>query len=150
MDGRSFLPLLHGEKREGRERVFTVFHQTAGRGDYPMRALRDHRFGYVFNAWSDGKLQFRDEARGSASFKAMEAAAPTNPPVAERVNYFLYRAREEFYDYQSDPAALHNLIDEPKYSSDIARFRTEMPRIMRSIGDPQLADYEQQLARVSR
>lgn len=150
MDGRSFLPLLRGEKQEGRERVFTVFHQTSGRGDYPMRALQDHRFGYVFNAWSDGKLQFRNEARGSASFKAMEAAAPTNPPVAERVNYFLYRAREEFYDYQSDPAALHNLIDEPKYGSDIARFRAEMLRIMRSIGDPQLAEYEQQLGRASR
>lgn len=80
----------------------------------------------------------------------MEAAAPTNPPVAERVNYFLYRAREEFYDYQSDPAALHNLIDETKYGSDIARFRAEMLRIMRSIGDPQLVEYEQQLGQASR
>lgn len=147
MDGRSFLPLLRGEKQADRDRVFTVFHQTSGKGDYPMRALQDRHFGYVFNAWSDGKLEFRNEARGSPSFKAMEAAAAKDPKVAARVKYFLFRAPEEFYDYTVDPAALHNLIDDPKYASDIARFRAEMLRIMRSIHDPQLADFEKLNAR---
>ena len=31
MDGQSFLALLHGEPLEGRDRVFTQFHQTSGR-----------------------------------------------------------------------------------------------------------------------
>lgn len=146
MDGRSFVAVLRGEKQEGRESVFTVFHQTSGKGDFPMRALQNRRFGYVFNAWSDGKLEFRNESRGSPSFKAMEAAAKTDTKVAERVKYFLLRAPEEFYDYTADPAALHNLIDDAKYASDIAKFRTEMLRIMRSIDDPQLADFEKRVA----
>jgi N-sulfoglucosamine sulfohydrolase len=145
MDGRSFVPLLRGEKQDGRDRVFTTFHQTAGKGNFPMRALQDRHFGYVFNAWSDGQREFRNESYGSPSFKAMQAAAKTNPKVAGRVNYFLFRTKEEFYDYTTDPAALENLIDDPKYASDIARFRAEMLRIMRSIGDPQLADFEKLL-----
>ncbi|HON68969.1 MAG TPA: sulfatase [Phycisphaerae bacterium] len=143
MDGRSFVTLLRGARQEGRDRVFTVFHQTSSRGDFPMRALQDHRFGYIFNAWSDGQLEFRNESRNSPTFNAMQAAASSDPKVAERTRHFLFRVKEEFYDYQADPAALRNLIDDPKHAADIARFRAEMLRIMRSIDDPQLPDFEQ-------
>ena len=43
VDGRSFLPLLLGRKQEGRDQVFTVFDRTAGRRDYPIRCLQNHR-----------------------------------------------------------------------------------------------------------
>ncbi|MBI4582098.1 MAG: sulfatase [Planctomycetes bacterium] len=142
VDGRSFLSLLRGEKQAGRDRVFTVFHRTSGGNDFPMRAVHDRRFGYIFNAWADGKTEFRNESRGTASFRAMDKAALDDPAVAARVKMFLLRAREEFYDYQADPAALHNLIDDPGHKEQIAQLRAEMHRTLKSLNDPLLADFE--------
>jgi N-sulfoglucosamine sulfohydrolase len=142
VDGRSFLPLLRGEKQEGRESLLTVFHQTAGKNNFPMRAVQDRRYGYIFNAWADGKTKFKNESRGTASFKAMEDAAKTDAKASERVKMFLYRAKEEFYDYDTDPNALHNLIDDPGQKERVAKFRAEMLQKLKTLNDPLLADFE--------
>ncbi len=55
MDGFSFLPVLFGHKQARRDKVFTQFHQTSARKRYPMRCIQNHRFGYIFNPWSDEK-----------------------------------------------------------------------------------------------
>lgn len=141
VDGRSFLPLLRGEKQDGRDRLLTVFHQTSGKQDFPMRAVQDRRFGYIFNAWADGKTEFKNESRGTPSFKAMEDAAKTDAKVAARVKMFLYRAKEEFYDYDTDPNALHNLIDNPQHKEQVAKFRAEMLKSLKTLNDPLLADF---------
>ena len=75
VDGRSFLPVLLGREQEGRDSVFTVFHETSGKRQFPMRAVQNSRFGLIFNAWSDGKLVFQSESTGSPSYKGMVAAA---------------------------------------------------------------------------
>ena len=41
-----------------------------------------------------------------------------------------YRSVEEFYDYQADPGAWHNLIDDPRYADEIESMRTELHRWM--------------------
>jgi N-sulfoglucosamine sulfohydrolase len=126
VDGRSFVPLLLGARQEGRDRVLTVFHKTSAGGEFPMRALQDKRYGYIVNDWVDGRTEFRNEARNTPSFKAMQEAAARDPAVAARVKFFCLRAREEFYDYQADPWALHNLIDDPAQAARIEAFRREM------------------------
>jgi len=138
MDGFTFLPLLAGRKQKGRERVFTQFHQIAGRKRYPMRCVQDGRFGYIFNPWSDGKRIFRNESQSGRTMKAMNAAAPSNPRIAARVKQFLYRTVEEFYDFQKDPDALHNLVGEPKARKELDRLRGELERWMQRTGDPAL------------
>lgn len=145
MDGRSLLPVLEGRNQEDRDRVFTVFHATAGKGDYPMRSVQDHRFGYIFNAWADGKTEFRNESQSGLTMKAMSAAARTDEAVAARVKHFLYRAEEEFYDYETDPCALKNLIDDPRHRSRIEAFRKELHQWMLAVKDPLLAKYETRL-----
>jgi len=138
MDGFSFLPLLSGGKQDGRTMVFTQFHQTAGRGRFPMRCVQNERFGYIFNPWSDGKRIFRNESQSGRTMKAMQRAAATDPKVAARVKHFLYRTVEEFYDFAKDPDALHNLIDDPRYGKQIADLRGELERWMQRTGDPAL------------
>ncbi|MFW6303449.1 MAG: sulfatase, partial [Candidatus Sumerlaeota bacterium] len=54
VSGRSFLPLLEGNKQGGREYVFTTFNQTAARNNYPMRCVQSKKYGYIYNPWSDG------------------------------------------------------------------------------------------------
>jgi N-sulfoglucosamine sulfohydrolase len=138
MDGFSFLPVLRGEKQAGRTMVFTQFHQTSARRRYPIRAVQNRRFGYLFNPWSDGQRVFRNESQSGRTFKAMRAAAATDAKIAARVRHFLYRTVEEFYDYETDPDALHNLVGEARYRKQIDELRGEMERWMRRTGDPAL------------
>lgn len=136
MDGRSFLPVLAGGTQDGRERVFTCYNDTSGRKAYPMRCLQTKRFGYIFNGWSDGETTYRAETMGGLTFKAMESAAREQKPVAARVEMLLHRVPEEFYDFSSDPNALHNLANDPQWQAEIGRFRAEMLAWMDRTEDP--------------
>ena len=138
MDGFSFLPVLLGRRQQGRDTVFTQFHQTAARRRYPMRCIQNRRFGYIFNPWSDGRRVFLNESQSGLTFNAMRAAAETDPQIAARVRLFQYRVVEEFYDFQDDPDALHNLIDEPRYRDEIDTMRQQLLDWMKRTNDPAL------------
>ena len=141
-DGRSFLPLLKGGTQDGRDRVFTHINRTAGRNEYPMRSVQDAKFGYIFNGWSNGRKVCRNESQAGLTMRAMIAAAKTDPKIAARVKHFLYRTPEELYDYENDPAALHNLIDDPKYREQVKKYRGQMRAHMKATGDPVLQAFE--------
>ena len=138
MDGTSFLPLLHGRDHEGHQMVFTQFHETSAKRRYPMRCVQTRRFGYIFNPWSNGKRRFRNESQSGRTMQAMIEAADDNPRIAARVEHFLYRTVEEFYDYQADPDARRNLIGNPQYQAHIDRLRNELEQWMVRTKDPAL------------
>jgi N-sulfoglucosamine sulfohydrolase len=146
MDGRSFMPLLTGGSQEGRDRVFTCYNENSGRRSYVMRCLQDKRFGYIYNAWVDGQTSYRTEPMSGLTFKAMQQAAAEQPAVAERVELLLHRVPEEFYDLQSDPSALHNLIADPKYQDRIQEMRRSMLDWMERTDDPVVQDFRARLA----
>jgi len=138
IDGRSFLPVLKGEKDPSRDRVFTQFHQTAARRRYPMRCVQDRRFGYIFNPWSDGVREFKNESQAGRTFKAMQSAAEADSEIAGRVDLFQHRVVEELYDFENDPDALVNLIDDPGYQGEANRLRDELEAWMVDHDDPAL------------
>lgn len=135
LDGRSFLPVLRGEEQMGRDGVFTVFHRTAGDKEYPMRCYQNRQFGYIYNAWSDQSVRFQNESQSGLTFKAMEEAAGNDDAVRERVQLFLYRTREEFYDFRRDPHALTNRIDDAAYQEIVTRLKRELFDCMEKSGD---------------
>lgn len=143
IDGTSFLPLLKGEKQEGRDKVFTQFYETSGKKRYPMRAMQNSRFGYIFNPWSDGQRIFRNESQAGLTFNAMKEAAVQNKGIKQRVDFFLLREVEEFYDFEKDPDALHNLISDPLYTKEINGMRNEMRNWMIKNNDFALSFFEQ-------
>jgi len=138
IDGTSFLPLLGGQRQENRDRVFTQFHQTAGKGNYPMRCVQTRRFGYIFNPWSDGERVFRNESQSGRTFAAMKQAAEGDPDIAARVRLFLYRVPEELYDFADDPDALLNRIDDPACAAELEDLRASLEQCMERTGDPAL------------
>jgi len=138
IDGRSFLPLLRGESQKNRDIVFTQFHQTHGKKDFPMRCVQTRTFGYIFNAWSDGVLEFRNESQAGRTMNAMREAAAHDPAIADRVNLFLHRVPEEFYDLENDPNALYNLVDSPKHAATLQTFRQKLADWMEATHDPVL------------
>jgi N-sulfoglucosamine sulfohydrolase len=147
MDGQSFLPLLTGEPQSGRDRVFTVYNDNSGGRHYLMRCVQNQRFGYIYNAWSDGKTEYRVEPMAGLTFAAMQKAAPTRPDVAERVEMLLHRVPEEFYDFQADPSALHNLIADPKYRGEIDHMRQEVLAWMERTKDPLIEQYRKKIGK---
>lgn len=142
IDGFSFLPLLEGKQQKGREEVFTQFYETSARNRYPMRAVQSKHYGYIFNPWSDGKRVFKNESQAGLTFKAMEQAAPDNKNIEERVDFFVHRTVEEFYDLEKDPDALHNLVDDPTYQKEVQKMRNEMKNWMIKNKDYALDAYE--------
>lgn len=135
LDGRSFAPLLRGQKQPDRDRVFKVYNENSGGNRHPMRGVQTRRFGYLFNPWSDGQRRFRTATQGTRTYRRMQELAKTDAEAAARLKLFDYRVLEEFYDYQNDPDALHNLIGDPKYQEEIAAHRALLAEWMRATGD---------------
>jgi N-sulfoglucosamine sulfohydrolase len=146
MDGRSFLPLLGGGDQADRDKVFTCYNDTSGHLSFPMRCLQTKQFGYIYNAWSDGTTRYQAESMSGLSFKAMQQAAASQKPVADRVEMLLHRVPEEFYDFAADPNGLHNLIGEPKCQTQLAQARKDMLRWMERTQDPLLKTYQARVA----
>ena len=144
-NGLSLLPLIKGDEQPGRNRVFT-FHQRPYSGKHlPMRAVNDGDFLYIWNGWSDGKTQFRNESMSGLTFKAMTNA--DDPKVRARADFYLHRTREELYDLRKDPDCLNNLLNEPggKQSGRVSAMTKALWHWMKEVDDPDLKLFQDQV-----
>jgi N-sulfoglucosamine sulfohydrolase len=135
-DGRSFLPALKGGKMDGWDRVFTFYNAAFGNNWLPMRCLRTKDRAYIWNAWSDGRREYHTENMAGLTWKAMVAAAATNPAIRARTDFYLHRVPEEFYDLANDRCERANLIGDPSRQAEIESMRAELLALMRRTGDP--------------
>lgn len=142
LDGNSFAPLLLGDAQPDREMVYKVYNENSGGNRSPMRSVESKRFGYIFNPWSNGKRVFKTATTGTMTYRAMLKLAPENEEIAARLEFFQHSVPEEFYDYENDPDALHNLIDEPDYQDQLNRHRAAMYSRMKNSNDPLLEVFE--------
>jgi N-sulfoglucosamine sulfohydrolase len=159
VDGRSSLPLLEGDATYGRDRIVTVFHETAlgalmreigedpWHAQFEMRCVQDAGWGYIWNAWSDGEKAFSNESQNGRSWAAMVAASANDPAVQARTRFFTLRAREELYDLSNDPDGLKNLIAATESASILAELRSHLLEWMRRTGDPLLGRYDAEFVR---
>ena len=147
VDGRSIVPILKGGQQDGRDTLYTVFHKTAGKKIYEMRAIHDDQYYYIFNAWSDGKTVFRNESQAGRTMKAMRATAADNPAVAKRVKLFLYREPQELYDYKADPDALGNLAGDSSRNGRMKKLQGLMLKRMKALKDPLLDSFKKHLGK---
>jgi N-sulfoglucosamine sulfohydrolase len=138
LDGRSFAPLLRGEKQEGRDMVVTEYNENAGGNRHPMRAIMTRDYGYLFNPWSDGKRQMATATKGTVTYRRMKALAPTNAEIAARLDLFEHRVPEELYHYAADPDARKNLIDSTEHKAERDRLTAALEAWMVRTGDPML------------
>ncbi len=140
-DGKSFLPLLKGEKQTGRDLVYTQIDMDIKDIPVPMRCIQNKKFGYIYNPFSDGKHRYSNNNEGQ-SMRAMEQAATNNPAIAARVQLFRYRVQEEFYDLEKDPDCLNNLIKDPRYRSEIVKMKKNLEEKMLASTDPMLVAFQ--------
>ncbi len=136
VDGASFMPLLLGQTQSERDHVFTVFNRTSANNDYPMRCIQNKSHGYIYNAWSNQSTVFKNESQSGLTFKAMQKAADSEPDIAERVKMFKYRVKEELYDFERDPNALQNLIDESHLEHICQELKEKLYKHLLTTQDP--------------
>lgn len=147
LDGRSFVSLLKGENQNGRDHVYTWVNTVSSGKSFPGRCVRTIKRAYIWNAWPDGKTEYKVEGMSGFTFKALQAAAAIDSRIKARVDHYLYRCAEEFYDLETDPAERHNLIDEAGRAGEIARMKAFLLAEMMRTEDPLLAQFEKTFRR---
>lgn len=142
LEGRTFLPLLKGEKQDGRDMVFKHHNENSGGNRSPMRAVETKEHLYIFNPWANGVRVMASATVGTHTYRRMKEMAKTNPEVAARVKLMDHRVPEEFYNVATDPDALKNLIDDPGSRKEIKKLRVALEEWMKKTGDPMLQAFQ--------
>ena len=153
MSGHSLWPILKGEEI-GPVYAFTERERHAnvrkGNLSYPMRAMRDERFLYIYNPMPEREPagnatvhqsvgQFGDVDNSITKFLIMEMEGIDTP-----VNYFDLsfgqRPEEELYDVLKDPYQLNNLAGKAEFSSIKSEMRSTLLGWMKETGDRRAED----------
>ncbi len=145
VDGQSFLALLYGKSLPRRKAMMTVFHKTAAKKKYEMRALHVDNYYYIRNFWHDGRTVFKNESQSGLTMKAMVKAGKNDPAIQQRVTLFKYRVPEELYDYENDPDSLNNLVKSPTHQKRLQQLREELLKQMIKYSDPLKEQFAEEL-----
>ncbi|MEO0415048.1 MAG: sulfatase-like hydrolase/transferase, partial [Verrucomicrobiota bacterium] len=152
-DGYSFEPLLSGNKENWkRSEAFSCFNymnndnsiETYSRDLYlkqkdyrPARALSSSNYTYVWNGWSDGETQLPP----SMGTEVSNLLKKSSSDYSERIRFMGKRAAEEFYDIQSDPGCLNNLVGDEESRGLLNQFRGKMEAKLSVSRDHELDNY---------
>jgi len=151
VDGRSLMPILDGKTRiHWRQSAYTCFNYMNYPEYYPMRAMIDQKYVYIWNAWSGGDNQLpasQTMANWEPNIGIIGKNAKVTPKLAERIRFYRYRVPEEFYDIQDDPGCWENLIAAPEHQVRIQVFRHDLLAVMKTSKDPELNRFERILAK---
>jgi arylsulfatase A-like enzyme len=114
LDGRSFMPILRGEKNQHHDLIFTTHSGDGRMNEYPMRSVRSRIWKYIRNL--DPAREFHthvDRAEATNYWDSWSAKAEIDPKAAAVVRRYIHRPAEELYDLSKDPHELRNLAAEP-------------------------------------
>ena len=121
-DGRPFL----GESTTPRKYVHAArdfMDETFDR----IRSVRDSRFRYVRNFAPElpyaQVISYMEIGRTMQVWRKAEAGGNLNP--TQRLFFAPAKPKEELYDSESDPWEVKNLINDPKYATQLDALRTE-------------------------
>jgi len=136
LDGRSFYPVLKGEKQADRDFIIKQYHENSGRSRDPMRAIQTKTHLYLFNPWSNGERIFATATNGTVTCKRMIELAKNDKAMNERLNLYRYRVPHELYQVKRDPDCLQNLIDSSNNQEVKNKLQKLLEEWMVKTGDP--------------
>lgn len=143
VDGRTWLPLVRGEKQADRDFTITHVNTVSSGKSFPQRCIRTKDFSYMFHAWPDGTPQFRVEAMNGLSYQAMAKAGEKDARIKARVQQLVVGAHEQFFDLRKDPDERVNLMNDKAHRAEIDRLRQLLLAHLERTEDPQLAAFRQ-------
>ncbi len=136
MDGKSFLPVLLGKRKEHKRYTFSL--QTTrginnGSEYYGIRSVADKRYRYIVNLTPEAT--FQNEQTNSPTFKEWILLAKTDHKAKIITEKYQHRPAIELYDLEKDPYCMNNLAEKLEYSNTIAKMDKVLKEWMRSCGD---------------
>lgn len=139
LDGRSFLPVLRGERQTHRDRIFTT-HSGDGRWNiYPIRSVRSSEWKLIVNLRPECAFTTHIDLPGNLGqrgyFATWEAAAKSDRQAAAIVHRYHARPAAELYHLATDPHEQHNLAANPEHAPRLQALRAELEAWMREQGD---------------
>jgi len=125
IEGKSFLPVLKGEKEEVRTEIYAekTFHEIYD----PIRGIRTHNYKYIKN-FEDLDTLYQ--------MPLPILMAPSGQFLKDKYNK--PRAEEELYDLQKDPHERNNIINNPEYKEIANNLRKQLEDWMKRTKDPLL------------
>ncbi len=106
--------------------------------EFPFRerAIRDHRFKYIYNYQPDKPgavhLRYRDQLSIMEDLWSQYEKGSLNN---EQAFWFQPRPEHEFYDLENDPHEVNNLADNPDYKLERLRLSGQLKQRMLTVGD---------------
>lgn len=125
LQGRSFLPVLRGEKREINEQIYAEV--TYHAAYEPQRCLRTQRYKYI-RRFGDRTTPVLPNCDDSPSKDIWLRSGWATRPVAA----------EQLYDLVFDPNESCNLANDPAHANILADLRSRLEEWMRVTDDPLL------------
>ncbi len=125
IEGISFAPQLKDPYTKGQEYIFAEknWHDL----DDHSRAVRDHRFKYIRNAFPMKPLENSADSTNTEMFKRIREMRDAGTLTKEQMLMFrARRAEEELYDLVYDPNEFRNLAYDPAYQEVLQRMRKEL------------------------
>ena len=138
MAGRSFFPIMQGQKQQGRDFIVGYYYRNLRQTNmFPTFTIETRDQAYIYNPWSDGRKEVHNsDYTHSRTLAAMWSKAETDHAVRRRVDFHKYRVIEEFYDYSRDPYAFENLIHDIRYQSDVKKMKKKLAAWMAETDHP--------------
>jgi uncharacterized sulfatase len=139
ISGRSFLPVLRGERAVHRDKVFFTHSSDGDMNKYPIRAVRTREWKYVRNldpaAEHTTHVDKAAAGDGRDYFDSWAAKAKSDPAAAAVVKRYHTRPAEELYKLRDDPWEMRNLAADPDHAATLAAMRADLEKWMKDQGD---------------
>lgn len=137
INGKSFLPVLQGEKTEHRQWAYGVHNNVPEGTPYPIRTIRNDEYKLIMNL-SPEATYFEKHLMGNGPtsyWKTWVRDAKNNTTAKYWVDRYLTRPEIELYDTNVDPWELNNLASDPKMQPVILKLKKELFAWMKKQGD---------------
>ncbi len=142
-DGRSFLPVLKGEKDSHREFVYGMHNNIPEGPAYPIRTVSDGTWRYIRNLAPD-EIYIEKHLMGLQGKAALNNPywatwvwdSHSNAETYDLVKRYMRRPAEQLYRTANDPFEITNLAGDKEHAAVLNRLSQELDHWMASQGDP--------------
>ena len=138
LTGKSFLPVLNHEPKEGWDEVFASHNLNEITMYYPMRAIRNTRFKLIHNLYFKMPFMIDQEIYLSPSFQDILNRTMQERPTNwfKTLREYYYRNEWEMYDLVHDPHEMNNISGAPAYLSIFVELKKKLLDWQRITNDP--------------
>ena len=126
-----------GAKKSAARKYIFASRDRMDQASETIRAVRDHRYKYIRNYRPElpyfGHIPYRDRAAIAREILRLDRSGSLGPDQWQLSGKT--KPNEEFYDCQTDPEEIKNLVDDPSMQEKLAELRIAHEQWKKRVGD---------------